>query len=226
MNRILRIAAVAACAMLSLAASPPHPDWNATIAQRPNGSHTLGNPDAAVKVTEYVSYTCPHCARFNQEADAPLRLAYVAPGKVSVTVQHLIRDPIDLTVAMLANCGDQKLFFRRHNAFMATQDKWMGKLDSFTPAQQARWSTGAISARLKAIADDFGFYATMQQWGFDRPAVDRCLADPAMAKTILDQTHEASELGVDSTPSFAINGTLLADTHTWSALDTQIKARM
>ena len=26
---------------------------------------SLGNPDAAVQVVEYASYTCPHCANFN-----------------------------------------------------------------------------------------------------------------------------------------------------------------
>ncbi|PEQ12937.1 hypothetical protein B2G71_08860 [Novosphingobium sp. PC22D] len=225
-KRPIRLIALAAVAALAGAASPPHPNWTATVAEKPNGTHMLGNPAAKVKLTEYVSYTCPHCARFNHDADAVLRLTYVPQGKVSVTVQHLVRDPIDLTVAMLTNCGDDETFFKKHNAFMATQDKWLGKLGSFTEAQRKRWNEGTMATRMQAIASDFGFYPMMEQWGYDRAATTRCLGDAAMAKTLVDQTQEASALGVNATPSFAIDGAVLAGTHDWTSLEPQIKARI
>jgi hypothetical protein len=49
-----------------------------------DGGHLVGNPGAAVKLVEYVSYTCPHCAHFEVEADAPLRLSFIASGKGSM----------------------------------------------------------------------------------------------------------------------------------------------
>ncbi len=230
MKRFVVLAAVSFVALVgsgaALAAGTPHPNWTAAVSQRANGSHTLGNPDAKVKVTEYVSYTCSHCANFTKQSDAGMRLAYVMPGKASVTVHHLIRDPIDLTVAMLVNCGDNKGFFRRHNAFMATQDKWLAKAQTASEATQSRWSNGQVSARMKAIADDLGFYASMQQWGYSRPAVDQCLSDQAKAKAILDQTREASELGINGTPSFAINGELLSGVHDWAGLEIAMKASL
>ena len=33
--------------------------------------------------------------------EAPLKIGYVHSGKVSVEIRHMLRDPIDLTVAML-----------------------------------------------------------------------------------------------------------------------------
>jgi len=222
--RILQMAAIAVAALFSTAASQPN--WTATVAVTPSGSHVLGNPAAPVKVTEYVSYTCPHCATFQQQSEAPMRLAYVTPGKVSVEVRHFLRDQVDLTVAMLTNCGDPNEFFKRHNAFLYNQEKWLTKMGNTTEAQRKRWSTGEMPARLQAIASDFDFYAIMARSGFSRAAVNRCLSDEDMAKRLAEQTFEAQKSGVSGTPSFALNGTLLAATHDWKSLNVQIQARM
>lgn len=224
-HRIRLIAALAAAA-LSVAAAPPHANWNGTIVQGADGAYTLGNPAAKVKLTEYVSYTCSHCAHFHREADAVLRMGYVPQGKVSVTVQQVLRNPIDLTIAMLTNCGESKTFFTRHNGFMGSQDSWLGKYDGFTPAQTARWTSGPVPTRLRAIASDFDFYSIMARWSYSRPQVDKCLADPAILKRVTAQAEAAAAKGIDSTPSFAINGEVLADAHDWKAVSTQIDAKL
>lgn len=225
--RIVRLAALSLAAMLvTPAAAAPRPNWIATVHVTASGSHVLGNPDAKVKLTEYVSYTCPHCAQFHTQGDGPLRIAYVFPGKVSVEVRHMVRDPVDMTAALLANCGAPSRFFGNHAAFMASQDKWLGTIDSASAAQKQRWTTGPALARFRAIASDFGFYRIMEQRGYDRPAADRCLADEAMARKLAEQTSKSAELGVEGTPSFLLDGVLLSGTHDWRALEVQIKARL
>lgn len=224
--RSFRLIAVLALATLGVAASPPHANWNGTVTQGADGAYTLGNPAAKVKLTEYVSYTCPHCAHFHKEADPTLRLTYVPQGKVSITVEQVLRNPIDLTIAMLTNCGDPKTFFTRHNAFMASQEQWLGKYDGFTAAQTARWTTGPVPSRLRAIASDFDFYATMAHWSYSRPQVDRCLGDAAILKRVTAQTEEAGKAGIDSTPSFAIDGEVLTGTHEWKLLAPQIDDKL
>lgn len=226
MKRIVRIAALAAAALLSTAADKPAGNWIATVTVEDNGSHVLGNPSAALKLTEFVSYTCPHCAHFHKDADAPLKLAYVQPGKASVHIHHVIRDPVDLTAAMLANCGDSSRFFSRHNAFMQAQDTWLTKLSAANAAQKQRWTSGPMKARLQAISSDFGFYRMMENRGFTRTAVDRCLGDEAMAQKLMRQTQEAAAMGVQGTPSFALNGNLLQDTHDWQSLEARIKSEL
>lgn len=226
MKRLVRTAALVMTAVLSLAAGKPHPNWNATVTVTPKGTHVLGNPNATVKVTEFVSYTCPHCSTFQKQSEVPMRLAYVPPGKVSIEVRHLLRDPIDLTVAMLTNCGSPEGFFKRHHVFLGGQDKWLVRMGSTSEAQRKRWTTGEMSTRLRAIASDFKFYPIMASFGYSRSAVDRCLSDKDMAEKLTAQTKAASELGVTGTPSFAIDGLLLAATHSWSDLEPQIKARL
>ncbi|MFC0590540.1 DsbA family protein [Novosphingobium aquiterrae] len=221
MNRLIKILAIAAASTLSIAAGPAA-NWNVAVALTPTGSHVLGNPAAKVKLTEFVSYTCPHCAHFESEADATLRLGYVRPGKVSVEVRHMLRDPIDLTAAMLTNCGSKDKFFLNHGMFMRSQATWIKPMMTASSAQRTRWTSGDLGARNRAIAADFHFYEMMATRGYDRISVDRCLADKAMAERLSKQAQAASDLGVQSTPSFAINGALLAGTNEWSVLKPQI----
>ena len=202
-------------------------NWNATMAVTAQGTHLLGNPAAKVKLTQFISYTCSHCADFEEQADAPLKLSFVASGKGSVEVRNFVRDPVDLTVALLANCGPTSKFFGNHALFLRTQDKWIAPLANPSPAQRARWSGGAFAQRTRAIARDFGFYAIMQSRGYTAPQVDKCLADEPLARRLAASTDEAqTKLFVSGTPMFAIDGVVLAGTHTWDALRPQLDARM
>ncbi len=221
----LLVAAIVLPATLAAAATP-RANWLAMSAVTPEGGHRLGNPDAAIKLVEWVSYTCPHCATFQKQAETPLRMAYVNSGKVSVEVRHLVRDPVDLAATVLANCGSPANFWRLHNAFLIGQDRWIVKMASASDAQKARWSNGGFSARMRAIAADFGFYAIMEQRGYPRAAVDRCLADEAAARRLAGHREAAAAAGVDGTPSFLLNGLLLTGTHDWQSLELQIKARL
>ena len=218
----LAVAAIAAAA----GAAPTTIGWNQVVGLGADGSHVLGNPAAPVKLTEYISYTCPHCAQFTRESEGPLRIGYISTGKVSLEVRHLLRDPIDLTVAMLANCGPKEKFFLNHSAFMRSQATWMKPLLEASQAQKQRWITGTLAQRNQAIASDFHLYAIMQSRGYDRIATDRCLADAALAQRLGKQAQQGYSLGVRSTPAFTINGQLLANTSEWSELRPQIDASM
>ena len=63
--------------------------------------------------------------------------------------------------------------------------------------------------------------------GYDRPALDRCLSDEAMAKRLADQSAaDDAKWNVKGTPSFAIDGVVLSGTATWSVLQPQLDARL
>ena len=179
-------------------------------------------PDAKVKLIEFFSYTCPHCAEFAQQGEGAIKIAYLAPGRMNVEYRHLIRDPVDLTVGVLVNCGAASKFPGNHAAFIMTQSRWIGPLARATAAQQQRWRTpGAVGRR--AIATDFGFYPIMERRGYRRTDVDRCLADEATVRRLADTSaREWDRPGIDATPSFAINGNVMPGTHTWAALERQL----
>jgi protein-disulfide isomerase len=197
-------------------------DWDSVVVETDLG-HRIGNPEAKVQLVEFLSYTCPHCAEFAQQGEAPIKLAYLAPGKINVEIRHLIRDPIDLTVGMLVNCGATAKFPGNHNAFILGQSRWIGPLARPTPAQRARWTTAGAAGR-RNIASDFAFYPIMERRGYSRTAVDRCLADEAMAQRLAEASaKEWDRPGVDATPTFSINGVVMPGTHTWAALERQLK---
>lgn len=217
---IVRAAAlVVAAALLS---GQTRSDWHTVVAKTESG-HRIGNPDAKVKLTEFFSYTCPHCAEFAQQGEGAIKLGYLAPGKISVEYRHLIRDPVDLTVGMLVNCGATSKFPANHETFILGQSRWIGPLAHPSATQQARWRTAGVTGR-RAIANDFGFYGIMERRGYSRTEVDRCLADNAMADSLAaTSAREWDRPGIDSTPTFAINGIVMPGTHTWPSLERQLK---
>lgn len=193
----------------------------------PEGYHVLGNPAARLRVVEFVSYTCPHCSHFEIESEGQLKIGMIAPGKGAIEVRNFVRDPVDMTVALITNCVPANRFFQLHTAFMRMQPQWIGPLSNATEAQRQRWTTGTFASRTRAIASDFKFYDFMAARGMDRPTMDRCLANETLAKKLAQQTDDAAEkLGVTGTPSFMIDGIVLAGTHDWDSLRPQILARM
>lgn len=226
------LAAVLGIALLTAAGKPaPAPvkgqNWNAVVTRTALESHVLGNPAAPVRLVEYISYTCPHCAHFEMESEAPLRLGFIATGKGSIEVRSFVRDPIDMTAALLTHCGPPARFFGNHAAFLRAQDEWLANMGKLSEAQKGRWQNPDFAARTRAIANDFGFYALMARRGYDRAAVDRCLADKGLAERLARHTQEAAEKDfINGTPGFVLNGTPLAGTYTWAALKPQLEARL
>jgi protein-disulfide isomerase len=221
-KRGFKIAVLTGAALLCVAAAPKSVGWSSTVSLTPEGYNLLGNPKAAVRLTEYVSYTCAGCARFQMQADGVLLLAYLPSGRVAIEVHPVIESPIDLTAAMLANCGPREKFFMNHNALLRSQVNWIKPLAHASSVQRSRWSGSILGARNRAIAADFGLYTVMATRGYDRQSVERCLNDQAMAARITTQSVTAKAKGVTKTPSFSLGGDLLKDTHDWASLRPQL----
>lgn len=221
--RIAR-AALLAFATLGASAALAAPNWLTTV-DTSDGGHKIGNPAAKVKLAEFVSYTCPHCGAFQQQAGNALDL-YVGSGKLQLDVRHVIRDPVDLTAAMLANCGPSAKFPRNHKALMAAQTTWLAAAKRATAGQRARWSIGAGSTRRQAIASDLKFYDLMATRGYERIAVDKCLADEPMAKRLAAQSAaDDAKWKIAGTPSFVLDGAMQPASD-WPTLRKAIDAKL
>ena len=201
-------------------------NWNAVITRTDHDSYVLGNPKAKVKLVAFISYTCPHCAAFEAESEGPLRLSFIAGGQGSLEVRNFLRDPIDLTVALLTHCGPSSKFFLNHSAFLGSQSTWIEPATHPSPMQQKRWFAGVLTTRIRYIATDFHFYQIMETRGFSRQEVDKCLADTALAKRLAEGTDKAQkDYAISGTPSFLLDNVLLAGTYSWDVLHPQIEAR-
>ena len=191
--------------------------WSNSI-MATDGGHRIGNPEAEVKLVEFMSYTCSHCAAFARTGDGAIKLLYVPTGKVSYEIRHLIRDPIDMTAALSAQCGDPGKFMGNHEALMFKHDEWMATARKATQAQTARWRFGSIGSRMQAIASDLGFYEIMEGRGYSRSQLDKCLTDEAKAREIARQSSsDVQEFGLQGTPTFIMSGQKL-QAHDWKSL--------
>ena len=200
----------------------PGGNW-AGMLQASDGGHLFGNPEAEKKLIEFMSYTCSHCAEFARKGDAAIKLSYVPTGKISYEVRHLIRDPVDLTAALLTHCGDEKKFGGNHEAIMYRFDEWMDKARNATQAQRSRGQFGTNSARFQAIASDLDFYEIMETRGYRRADLDRCLSDEAKAKALADTSAaDVAKYQLTGTPSFVLDGKLL-EAHDWPSLEKRLK---
>ena len=193
-------------------------NWGTTVEARDSG-HVIGNPEAGNKLVEYMSYTCSHCAEFARTGDAAIKVLIVPRGKVNFEIRHMLRDPIDLTATLLTHCGGSDNFVRNHQAIISRQGEWLATARATSQAQRTRWNFGTNIARRRAIASDLGFYKIMEERGYGRPQLDRCLADEAKANMLAEATQrDVAALGLEGTPSFVLDGKLLDDVHDWDAL--------
>lgn len=238
----------AAAALLALATGPvtaqqqqPKPDlaqpgsafaqpdvpaggWQSAIARTARG-HLIGNPAADTKLIEFISYTCPHCSDFAARGEPALEIVLLKPGKMNVEVRPVIRNGLDLTLSLLAQCGDPAGFKGRHQALMLAQADWLGKAYAAPASQQAIWERADKAARANA-ASALGLTEMLVRRGQSRAELDACVADDAAARALLANSKaDYAEFAVPGTPSFALDGKLLQNVFSWEGLYPVLSAK-
>ena len=220
-SRRLLIALLLVGAPAALGAAPAR-DWS-TVAQRtPSGAFVQGNPAAPLKLVEYLSLTCPHCAVFEGEAVKPLTAKYIRTGLVNYEVRHAVRDSFDLAGSLLARCDGPKAFFTALPKVFAQQDVWFGRAQAWSQIEQA----GGLSPSQVLVKSAAGA-------GFDRvfgmPAakMNACLNNKDEQALLTAMASAAwNSPGFPGTPAFAINGRMQAGVRDWASLDGALAAAL
>lgn len=195
---------LAAVAALTIGAAPV--DWTKTVTRGANGAYVIGNPKAKVRLVEYLSYSCSHCAHFVGEASAPLKSKYVAKGNVAVEFRNAVRDRYDFAAALLARCGGPAKFVGQNEALFGAQDALMAKAQAFE-ASNALPENAPINDALTGMAQGSGMTAFMAARGVPAAASNACLTSKAEQDVVLAMAKEAWEVRkLQGTPSFLING--------------------
>lgn len=154
------------------------PDPGIVIRQR-----VLGNPDAKIKIREYSSMTCPHCAAFHTTILPKIKETYIDTGKASLEIIDFPFDGLALRAAMLARCVPDDRYFGFIDVLYENQERWARNKD---PLQSL---------------ETYGGLA-----GMPPAAIQGCLQNETLMNAILTRQLEAQEkLQVRSTPTFIIN---------------------
>lgn len=206
-------------------APPAGTDWLTTVAETPEGGFRMGNPNAPIKLIEYASLTCPHCAAFSQESSEPLKTKYVATGKVSYEFRSYLLHGQDLMATMLVQCGGPEPFFAIVEATYAQQQEWIGKLIALPPAEQQRLQTLPVAAQASALASASGLDQLVAMRGVPKEAIAQCLSDPNKPEALLKIRDEANaKYNIPGTPTFIINGRVIANVGAWKELEPELRA--
>lgn len=216
------LALIGAGLSLNQAKAAP-PDWSTHVVKAADGAFVVGNPAAKVKLVEYLSYTCPHCAAFSKESAAVLRGQMVKSGSTSIEMRNLIRDQLDLDAALLARCAGPAGFDKLSAAFFAQQDQWLPAGIQWEQTNGQRIALYPKMARLKASADGAGLTDIAKANGMTQAQVDACFATEAGLQPILAMMQQIPA-GITGTPGFLINGKLQDKVYGWTALQPLLRA--
>ena len=204
-------------------AAPAGQQWTDTVAITPEGGWLIGNPDAPIELIEYGSLTCPACANFSQTGMQSLRDDYINSGRVSLEFRSVpIHGAVDLVLTRMLECGPKEA------APLLAEQLW-GNLDAvLTPIQSnAAALEQAMSLpenqRFVAYADQGGLIEFFAARGFSIAQSSECLSDFAAMQALAERLQaQADKDGVNSTPTFLLNGTAIDET-SWAALEPMLQ---
>lgn len=202
---------------------PNRRDWLRTTRHTNEGGFLIGNPEAATKIVEYVSPSCPECAEFTHQAGERLFQQYVRTGHVSVEYRLYYRNGVDIAAGMLLNCLPADTYFDMMHNLLGSQPQWLGRIQSVTPAQRASLSGLAPLEVARRMIPMLGLDAIARRHGLDAATQQACLTQERMDG--IERVHQAAvQAGVQGTPSFVVNGQL-SQAHNWASLEPLVRGR-
>ncbi len=189
----------------------------------PPGAWVEGRADAPVRVVEYLSFTCPHCAE-QEAATGPRLEALVKRGLVALETRHALRDPIDFGVAVMARCQGPAAYPGNKLALFAAQAEWLPRAGAYLDANRATLAALPPADAYLALLDGAGVMALMRDRGLTDAAASACLSDPAEQRALEAQSTEAwSTRAIPGTPYTLVAG-LPVDGRDWPTLAAAIRA--
>ena len=162
------------------AAAPPTPAGPQYTAR------TLGLDSAPVKVHEYFSLTCTHCAHFANATMPQVKPNLVDTGKVQFVYHDFPLDQVALKAAQVARYLPAAEYYPFIEALFASQNDW-----AFQPGEDYH----ASIFKYAALA------------GMDQATYETAWNDAALGQFILNnQKADETTYNITATPTFIING--------------------
>lgn len=216
-------APVQAAAPVAGVPAPAGKQWTDVVEKTADNGFRQGNPNAPIKLVEYGSRMCPFCAQFGTTGVEPLREKYIKTGKVSYEYRDfLIHGAPDLALALLNQCVPTDAFFPMLDQIYAGQEGFEQKIMSLqqtSPQVLDQIQRMPPPQAAAGFAQALGMVDFMKQHGLPEAQAKACLADQKKIEEIAKVNADGANVhGVNSTPSFFINGSK-ADVNTWSDLE-------
>ncbi len=170
--------------------------------QAENVAWSAGDPNAPVQIVEFTDYQCPFCQQYAVETFPTIFAEMIESGRVFYAIKDLPLDnihPEAIVAATAVRCaGEQEAYKEMHDAVFANQGLWGGGGE-----------TAAIDVFVDLAAD----------LGLDGDEIVSCIELGEQRERVLANQQESLALGVNSTPTFYVNGYPLHGAQPFSVFD-------
>ena len=168
--------------------------------------NALGDPDAPVTIIVYSDFQCPYCERYWRETEPQIIANYVETGDVYYVYRSLgaFIGPESQQAAEAAYCaGDQGKFWEYHDLLFENQ---------------AGENQGAFSDK-----NLLGFAESLE---LDMDQFSGCFGSGKYTDQVEQDRTDGQNSGVQGTPSFLINGTLVEGAQPYEYIASVIDKEM
>ena len=151
------------------------------------GERILGNPSAPIKIIEFASLTCPHCADFHTQTLGQVKAELIDTGKAYIVFSDFPLNAPALHATMAARCLPQDKYYDFTSELFAEQEKWAGDANYIVYLRDKAATYGLPADRFKA-----------------------CVENKEIQQSIIDRMEASQKMWqIKSTPSFVVNNKTL-----------------
>lgn len=165
---------------------------------------SMGDPNAPVVIEEYSDYLCTFCQRFVEQTEPRIIQEYVSTGKVYFIYRNFIRVSDSEGPAGASLCAaEQDMFWEYHDILFANQSGHSPQ--AYTPR------------RLEAYAETIGLNLTQ---------FNECVDNKEYQEELQKYHVLGVERGLESTPTFFINGKMIEGALSFEVFQQEIEAAL
>ena len=160
----------------------------------------IGEKSAKIKMVEFASLTCGHCAKFHNEVFPRLQSEFIDTGKILFIYKDFPLDKFALKASVIARCSGNDKFFRFLKVLYSKQKDWTRTQDPFKSLLKI--------AKLGGLKND---------------EIKVCVGNKSIEDGILKQRLTSSKkYDIKATPTIYFNGEKYNGDLTYEALKLKI----
>ncbi|MEE2694942.1 MAG: DsbA family protein [Pseudomonadota bacterium] len=161
---------------------------------------SVGKDSAPIKMKEFASLTCGHCAKFHNEVYPLIKENYIDNGKIYFTYKDFPLDKYALKASVIARCSGNKRFFSFLKVLYKKQKDWTRTQDPFKSLLKI--------AKLGGLKND---------------EIKVCVGNKSIEDGILkERLNSSKKFDIKSTPTIFLNGEKYNGDLTYEALKLKL----
>ena len=162
----------------------------------------MGDPNAPIKMVEYASLDCPHCADVATEVIPKIKAAYIDTGKVYYVMRDSPRSDLAAVAAMVTRCAARDKFYAITDMLFQNQAQWLGQ---------------DVTSKKDAL------YSLLMKAGITADQIKSCVTQTNLDQIQHVQDEAVRALHLTGVPMIFVNGEEFKGERTFENFDAKFK---